>query len=431
MERSQNRQRKLDGVIAWYFDHVMESLPLMLQAGLLLLGCALSLYLWEISIVIASVVTGVTSVGVIFYLFAVVAGAVSESCPYQTPGSHALRYLGPKVWRIIRSVPSSAVSVRPTLPSALRNAFKQSRVVEIFAKNAETYHPWLSRREILPFFRHLVLQVPLGFAIDVYHLGRVVIRGFTTLSIGAYRLVRSADSRLYGLCLTLQQRLYQQTTPPDFRCISWTLQTSLDKPIHLTSLEYLGTKTELTGLDPILVVDCFNVFVACLGFSNHKLVVIQGLEPLATVSVGCFFHTLHHLLVTDPTSSVLSDLRRRFNGVFPPGLDFTDLPFNSTVAMIYVLVGPVGNHRNIQWHGYRPPNREHIPFARFLVEAARVGYQQTQYRKVPRWILRFVLHTLALDPPSPASVVADCLTIIAIDLGCDLSNLVTLDEGCV
>jgi len=27
IERSQNRQRKLNGVVTWYFDHVMQSLP--------------------------------------------------------------------------------------------------------------------------------------------------------------------------------------------------------------------------------------------------------------------------------------------------------------------------------------------------------------------------------------------------------------------
>ena len=43
IERGHIRQRKLDGVVTWYFDHVMESLPSMLQAALLLLGCALSL----------------------------------------------------------------------------------------------------------------------------------------------------------------------------------------------------------------------------------------------------------------------------------------------------------------------------------------------------------------------------------------------------
>ena len=103
-ERSQNRQRKLDGIVVWYFNHVMESLPLMLQAALLLLGCALSRYLWDVSTTVAFVVIGVTSVGVAFFLFIIVAGAVFESCPYQTPGSDALRYVESKFWRIIRPV---------------------------------------------------------------------------------------------------------------------------------------------------------------------------------------------------------------------------------------------------------------------------------------------------------------------------------------
>jgi hypothetical protein len=76
----------------------MESLPLMLQAALLLLGCALSRYLWEISITVALVVLGVTSFGVLLYVFIVIAGTVSDNCPYQTPGSRILRYLGQKLY---------------------------------------------------------------------------------------------------------------------------------------------------------------------------------------------------------------------------------------------------------------------------------------------------------------------------------------------
>ena len=64
---------------------VLESLSLMLQVALLLLGFALSRYLWEIDTTIAFVVVGVTSFGVFFYLFIFVAGATSDGCPYQTP----------------------------------------------------------------------------------------------------------------------------------------------------------------------------------------------------------------------------------------------------------------------------------------------------------------------------------------------------------
>ena len=90
IERSQYRQRKLDGIVIWYFDHVMESLPMMLQAALLLLGCALSRYFWDVNTTVASVVFGVISFGLLFYLFIVVEGVASPSCPYQTPVAHVL-----------------------------------------------------------------------------------------------------------------------------------------------------------------------------------------------------------------------------------------------------------------------------------------------------------------------------------------------------
>ena len=89
IERSQNRQQKLNGIIVWCFDNVMEPPPLILQAATLLIDCTLSRYLWGINAMIASIVLGVTS-GLIFYLFVVVAGSASPSCPYQTPGPRVI-----------------------------------------------------------------------------------------------------------------------------------------------------------------------------------------------------------------------------------------------------------------------------------------------------------------------------------------------------
>ena len=56
IERSQNRQRKLNGImIDWYFYYVMEPLPLMLQVALLLLRCVLFQFR-EIDTALASVI---------------------------------------------------------------------------------------------------------------------------------------------------------------------------------------------------------------------------------------------------------------------------------------------------------------------------------------------------------------------------------------
>ena len=92
-DKSRDRQRKLDGLERWHFQLVIESLPVMLQLGLLLLGCALSLYLWTISRTVAGVTIAVTTFGVALYLFFTLAATLFYSCPYQTPLSLVIRTL--------------------------------------------------------------------------------------------------------------------------------------------------------------------------------------------------------------------------------------------------------------------------------------------------------------------------------------------------
>ena len=91
IDRNRYREQKMRGMISWRFKLVMEFLPLILQASLLLLGYALAHYLWDISRTISFVITGFTVVGVVLYLLIVVAGTLSRACPFQTPVSIAIR----------------------------------------------------------------------------------------------------------------------------------------------------------------------------------------------------------------------------------------------------------------------------------------------------------------------------------------------------
>lgn len=93
VERCRDRQRKADGMSKWYFPVVMEGLPLMLQAALLLLGCALSRYIWTIDHTVALILITVTSFGVVIYLLLVVLASSSYDCPYQTPFSLGFHHM--------------------------------------------------------------------------------------------------------------------------------------------------------------------------------------------------------------------------------------------------------------------------------------------------------------------------------------------------
>jgi len=405
IERSQNRQRKLDGIVTWYFDTVMESLPLMLQFALLLLGCALSRYLWEIDTTIASVVIGVTSFGVASYAFFVVAGAISVSCPYQTPGAHALRRI-------------ASLALR-----ALHSASSHSRIIYCVSLWwNELKDPELSIGYIvisLAVTLAFLIFLPIFLVIDIYFLGQATVKVFVANALSWFRWARGWDP---------------QTTTLDLHCISWMLRTSLDKDILLSTLGSLATMTTLANFDPVLVSACFDILTGCVSMIRYKAVVPQESEELAALSALCYLRMLPHVMTVDPASSIFKDMRRRYTKAFPIETNFGDLPSYHRFCVIHNIFHP--SHKwhqgldrytrrpKIQWRDYKLSGPDHV----VLVDLAQLEYQKKQPKKVPRWILRYSHHLFSLDPLPPVSVVTDCLSIIAMDLGCTVSNAASLDE---
>ena len=429
IERSQNRQRKLDGIVAWYFHHVMESLPLMLQIALLLLGCALSRYLWEINITVASVVLGVTAFGVLFYLFIVIAGTVFETCPYQTPSAHILRHafrhtLCDVVLPTLRSAPSAISEGFALVVYVLSDIARRSGLHHLFLLWWSVFkRPWYSPKNII--------------AISIAFYGLLTAPFMVALFFG---LMVPLLPVLFGFAMyrrltnTPRTHALDQQTILDFRCISWMLQTSLDKAVRLPVLKHLEPLMSVpTDFDPALVVYCLNIFTSCINIGDCDVAVIRESEPLAMVSAQCFFHAISHLSVMDPTSGALKDVVQRYTKVFPTNIDFRGHQFSHIMNAVRRVFIPSGGHRPFEWSDYKPPSDEHAIVTDTLVKLIKLKYESIRQWRVPDWILCFTLHSLSLDPLPPKSVVADCLSIIAVDLDCDVSGAgaSTLDERCV
>ena len=119
-DRSRVRERKLSGIEAWRFHLVTESLPLILQCALLLLGFALSQFLWEVNRSVSSVVIGFTSFGLLSCLLITMASIFSFDCPFQTPFSILICFvigLAAPYWQRLRQNLRS--KRRPPQPGAL------------------------------------------------------------------------------------------------------------------------------------------------------------------------------------------------------------------------------------------------------------------------------------------------------------------------
>jgi len=79
----------------------------------------------------------------------------------------------------------------------------------------------------------------------------------------------------------------------------------------------------------------------------------------------------------------------------------------------------------LDWKGIDFSTPESLFLAHRLAKITWLWYRRKWpqgQKKVPRWVLRFSSYSLLSYPEPPASVIDDCLMIIAIDLGCDVSE---------
>ena len=148
IERCGDRQRKCDGLKKWPLHFFIESLPLMLQAALLLLACGLCRYTWSINASVAYTLICLTGLGVVFFVAIVIAGMSSYACPFQTPISTALR--GP--WKRIRRRVKRALShIRQPRNWRLRRLLRRpsvSTTSSLSGVEMQETKPWLKPEDV-------------------------------------------------------------------------------------------------------------------------------------------------------------------------------------------------------------------------------------------------------------------------------------------
>jgi hypothetical protein len=203
-DKSRDRQRKLDGLEKWHFQLTIESLPLMLQLALLLLGLALSLHLWTISRPIAWVISAFTLLGVTSYIFFTLAATLRYNCPYQTPPSVLIRTL---IRYLAHSGSIFASSLR-SLTTSLAGAYL------LFAKN----------------LKRIVGRFRVGIHSTLISLGCIPgVPGEEEIPLAVVgsppRFFPTIDWD-WEVCKT------------DTRCISWVLHSTTDADVILSTVRF-------------------------------------------------------------------------------------------------------------------------------------------------------------------------------------------------
>jgi len=349
-----------------------------------------------------------------FWLLAI--GALSNSSPFQVPGLHIICSAASAVASATIIVASPVASATFTVSSAFRCAIRHSETANMFQSTVK--HFWTSqpRNNVTSLLVDTLSKLPGMLASDTLHLRQAI----TQLLVA---FVHQLYTGLFSVLSTLSEK--SETMGPSH--VLEVLQSSPNNAACQIALEFLARVVVLDDFDPTLVTECFNVLSSFVSVIDSTVAVAQESEELAALSATCFLYTYSHLSVMDPMSGVLEDVHQHYNMVFPLGVDFKGLPFYYTLGTIHELFNSDQRHQQharIEWQDYKPPSSGCAVFTCSLTKLALSEYQRR--KKVPCWILHFVLHSMSLDPSPSTPDIVECLSIIAIGMGCNISRTRTI-----
>ena len=281
VEKSRDRQRKLDGFMKWHFQLAIESLPVTLQLALLLLGCALTLYLWTISRTIAGVILAFTLFGITSYTFFTLAGTFYYNCPYQTPLSILIRTIIRRLTRIDSAFVRSLSPLISSIPSTTD------------------------------------VRRPVGFLLSGLCRGLRCFRCGSTVE-GREEYIAQAVVVVPPTRIFEDISVDLEVCAGDFRCIWWVLDYTTDADVIFSTARFAADMIwypEIAGVvSPNVLAD---LFFDC--FLNRQ--VIPGKLEHATAMGMALASVLSTRLVVEPESQVLGEVCLRIqedlSGVYP------------------------------------------------------------------------------------------------------------------
>ena len=249
IERCGDRQRKCDGLKKWPFHFFVESLPVMLQAALLLLACGLCKHMSSINTPVAGVLITLTVFGVVFYLGIVIVGASSYECPFQTPVSTAVRGIWkttkPHVTATLHSTVISATLLWLPVSTTLRWSWEMTQCQILhFALWLPPTIEWLqSRHQTLPIVQPTPQQ-PSSWLPSLHNLSEDIQCRILRAALHLLQTQPSSPRTILPTSPWLTPTALvtlRNMNAGDVRCISWILW-------NITDPEALDAAVRLAGM---------------------------------------------------------------------------------------------------------------------------------------------------------------------------------------
>jgi len=382
VDRSRHRQRKMNGMVTWHFSPVMECLPLMLQVALLLLGYALSNYLYFVNKTVAAAVIGLTTFGILFYLLIVSAATLSYDCPFQTPLSLVLRAL--------------------------------IRFDDEHKKRLKRLRKWFN---IFSWGKKIRVRPKPG---NPHGLGR-----FGTVDGGNHTELPMASPPNQPPPLFNKETDWSGCVL-DSHCIAWMFSMSMDPDVIMAIMKFIPDIVWHAEIRTTPLERLYDTVLECFDRSTGHRVVIPRLRNKAYLSAKALLHLAiqRKCIGHESDEAVFRSISSRQIIMGSEHYE-GDTDLESTLGIIDRVFG---DFEPMHWQKFSLTVPHHAWMGHILLYRAWDVLRNTY--PLPDDIREFVFYSLRLEPPPPAPIVADCLFIIGLVLGIklDVDDLSVVDK---
>ncbi|THH23158.1 hypothetical protein EUX98_g8022 [Antrodiella citrinella] len=261
-DRCMERQRKFDALQTWHFFTVLEAIPVLLQASLLLFGLGLSAYMWSQTVVVAAVLIAMNGTGALAYLWLIKSSVQYPDCPFYSPLSARLR-AAPRTMRVYSErLRKGFVSVSFTIGSLNRRALvndNDSHEGSLLQRNARPSPPRIAVQRLWTALSATFRSLYIYLLCPVCRLLTPpphIVRRLRKILESIRRSLRTCASRT--LDALRPELLASDHHPADDNTIAaaavlWLLETSSDPTASVDTLQLVPQLRWLTGTfsDPI------------------------------------------------------------------------------------------------------------------------------------------------------------------------------------
>ena len=391
VDRSRVRERKLTGIETWKFHVVMESLPLILQCALVLLGSALSRYLWEVNRWVSSVVIGFACFGFLFYLFIFAASIFSFDCPFQTPFSLLIRFaigLALPYWRKRRQ--NSGPTQQPPTGLMQKPPIKPMQQPSKLKMLGSPYY--------LPFS---VNNVGRGYDLEA--------------SITAPARIAPALIQPPGPAIPLfMQETEAEADKLNARCITRMFTMSIDPSVVISVMDFIPEVIWHNRIKNVPLKRIYDILMDCFYFSGSRLVMIPKLRDVAYLSAKAFTHiALQRRCITQYEEDKQDGWKTLCAS--HPLLSPTDYGLDSDLGTVLFMVDmTLGCKNGFPWGQTQMTLTHHAWMSHVFLYRAWCERQS-----LSEVVMQFVESSMSLRLLSD-TVITDCLFIIGLMVGVPL-----------